>query len=73
VEDFGLRRTPFLLGGTCRMGADPDTSVADATGAVRGVPGLYVVDGAALPTLGAVPPTLTIMANALRIAEGLAG
>jgi choline dehydrogenase-like flavoprotein len=66
-----LRRTAFLQGGTCRMGADPETSVAGADGAVRGAPGVYVVDGAALPTLGGVPPTLTIMANALRIAETL--
>ncbi|HKA91231.1 MAG TPA: GMC family oxidoreductase [Haliangiales bacterium] len=69
TEDAALRRTTFLQGGTCRMGRDPDASVVDAAGQVHGVPGLHVVDGGALPTLGGVPPTLTIMANALRIAE----
>lgn len=66
-----LRPTTFLQGGTCRMGTDPDESAADPGGQVWGVPGLYVADGAALPTLGAVPPTLTILANALRIAEAI--
>jgi choline dehydrogenase-like flavoprotein len=36
---------------------------------VHGVERLVVCDGSALPSMGGVPPTFTIMANALRIAE----
>jgi choline dehydrogenase-like flavoprotein len=59
--------------GTLRMGSDLRTSVLDADGAFRGVEGLHVVDGAALPTTGAVNPSLTIAANGLRIGAALAG
>jgi choline dehydrogenase-like flavoprotein len=43
--------------------------VCDAQGRVRGVERLFICDGSALPTMGGVPPTLTIMANAWRVAE----
>ena len=59
--------------GTLRMGPDPNTSVLDAHGAFRGVEGLHVVDASALPTTGAVNPSLTIAANALRVGAALAG
>lgn len=36
------------------------------------VDNLYVVDGSFLPTSGAVPPTLTIVANALRVGDAIA-
>ena len=45
---------------------------ADALGEVKGAPGLHVVDGAALPTMPARNPTVTIMANADRIGAALA-
>jgi choline dehydrogenase-like flavoprotein len=32
---------------------------------------LYVVDGAFMPTIGAVNPALTIVANALRVGDHL--
>ncbi len=57
--------------GTVRMGADPRTSALDAAGRFRGIPNLLVVDGSALPTSAAVNPSLTIAANALRVAGGL--
>lgn len=41
-------------------------------GEINGAPGVHVVDGAALPTMAARNPTLTIMANADRIATALA-
>jgi len=63
--------TLYLQHGTARMGADPRTSVVDVDGRAHGVPNLYVADGAALPATGCVPPTLTIVANALRIGERL--
>jgi choline dehydrogenase-like flavoprotein len=70
-EDGPLKRTYFLQAGTCRMGSDPASSVVNSFGQVHDVPRLHVIDGACLPTMGGVPPTLTIMANALRIADNL--
>lgn len=55
--------------GTVRMGNDPATSALDGDGRFRGYSNLYVVDGSALPTSAAVNPSLTIAANALRIAD----
>jgi choline dehydrogenase-like flavoprotein len=52
--------------GTARLGADPATSVTDPNCQVHGIRGLYVVDGSTLPSAGAVNPTLTIIALALR-------
>jgi choline dehydrogenase-like flavoprotein len=63
--------TKFLQGGTCRFGKDPATSVLDPTCRAHEVPNLYVADGSFLPTSGGVPPTLTIMANAFRVADGI--
>jgi choline dehydrogenase-like flavoprotein len=58
--------------GTVRMGLDPTTSPLDAHGRFRGFANLFVSDASALPTAAAVNPTLTIMANALRIGAHLA-
>jgi choline dehydrogenase-like flavoprotein len=63
--------TKFLQGGTCRFGNDPATSVLDKSCRAHEVSNLYVTDGAFLPTSGGVPPTMTILANAFRVAEGL--
>ena len=54
--------------GTVRMGDDPMISALDADGRFRGFDNLYVTDGSALPTSAAVNPSLTIAANALRVA-----
>jgi choline dehydrogenase-like flavoprotein len=51
-------------------GAAPATVTTD--GEIRGLPGVHVVDGAALASLPAKPPALTIMANADRIARRIA-
>jgi choline dehydrogenase-like flavoprotein len=53
------------------MGNDPATSVTTPRGHLHEVDNLYVTDGASLPTSGGVPNTMTILANALRIAEGV--
>jgi choline dehydrogenase-like flavoprotein len=58
--------------GTARMGHDPATSVIDASCKAHDVDGLYVVDGSALITPGAVNTGLTIAANALRVAAQIA-
>ncbi len=53
--------------GTVRMGDDPKTSPLDRYGRFRGVEGLWVSDASAFPLSGAVNPSLTIAANALRV------
>jgi choline dehydrogenase-like flavoprotein len=57
--------------GTVRMGPDPAASPLDEWGRFRGIGNLRVVDGSALPTSGAVNPSLTIAALALRSADQL--
>ncbi len=60
------------VGGTCRMGADPLSSVVDAFGAVHDAPNLVIADASVLVTQGAGDsPSLTIQALALRAAEAL--
>ena len=59
----------FLVHGTCRAGADPETSVLDPDCQSHEVAGLFVVDGSFLPVAAAAPPTLTILANAFRTGE----
>jgi choline dehydrogenase-like flavoprotein len=57
--------------GTLRFGTDPRTSVLDATCRAHDVDNLYVVDSSFFPSSSAVNPSLTIMANALRVGEHL--
>ena len=59
------------LAGTFPMGGAGDLATSDF-GEVRACEGLYIVDGASLPSLSAVHPTLTIMANADRIGRHVA-
>ncbi len=58
--------------GTCRMGADPSTSVAGPTGELHDTPGVWVGDASAFPTASGSNPMITIMALAHRTAEHLA-
>lgn len=55
--------------GTCRFGEDPKTSVLDLNCRTHDVDNLYVVDGSFFCSSGAVNPTLTIIANALRVGD----
>jgi choline dehydrogenase-like flavoprotein len=57
--------------GTVRMGTDPATAPLDEWCRFRGIDNLQVIDGSALPTSGAVNPSLTIAAVALRAADHL--
>ena len=57
------------LMGTCRMGADPKTSVVDSWNRAHDVPNLYIVDGSSLMTSGRQQPTATIQALACRAAD----
>jgi long-chain-alcohol oxidase len=62
----------FHLMGTARMGRSREDSVCDANGEAWDVKGLYVVDGAVLPTNLGVNPMVTIEAAAHKIARGIA-
>jgi choline dehydrogenase-like flavoprotein len=55
--------------GTVRMGDDPATSVLNRWCRAHEVKNLYAVDGGPFPTGTGANPTLTIMANAWRVAE----
>jgi choline dehydrogenase-like flavoprotein len=57
------------LMGTCRMGDDPNASVVDPDGRAWDIPNLWICDGSLFPTSGAVNPSLTIQAMALRIGD----
>jgi choline dehydrogenase-like flavoprotein len=57
--------------GTCKFGEDPATSVLDLNCRAHDVDNLYVVDGSFFVSSGAVNPTLTIVANALRVGDHL--
>lgn len=61
------------LAGTARMGTDPETSVCDAGGRLHDVDNVYVADASTWPTFPGFNPTITIMANALRIAREISG
>ena len=58
--------------GTARFGRDPATSVLDENCKAHELDNLYVVDTSFFPSIGAVNPALTAMANAMRVGEHLA-
>ncbi len=55
--------------GTCRMGDDSQRSVVDRWCRSHDVENLWIVDGSVFPTSGGYNPTLTILANAYRVAD----
>jgi choline dehydrogenase-like flavoprotein len=57
--------------GTCRFGTDPATSVLDVNCKAHELDNLYVADTSVFPSIGAVNPALTAMANAIRVGEHL--
>lgn len=57
--------------GTCRSGTDPKTSVVDPNCKAHELDNLYFVDTSIFPSIGAVNPALTAMANALRVGDHL--
>jgi choline dehydrogenase-like flavoprotein len=57
--------------GTCRFGTDPSSSVLDLNCKAHELDNLYVVDTSFMPTIGAVNPSLTAIANALRVGAHL--
>jgi len=57
--------------GTCRFGNDPADSALDANCKAHELDNLYVVDTSFMPSISAVNPALTAMANALRVGDHL--
>ena len=55
--------------GTTRFGSDPTTSVLDVNCKTHEVDNLYVVDTSFFPSIGAVNPALTAIANAIRVGD----
>ena len=55
--------------GTCRFGSDPKSSVLNTNCQAHEVDNLYVVDTSFFPSIGAVNPALTAIANAIRVGE----
>jgi choline dehydrogenase-like flavoprotein len=61
------------VSGTCRFGDDPQTSVLDRNNRAHGLANLYVVDASFFPSSAGSNPSLTIAANALRVADVMLG
>ncbi|HEX2129429.1 MAG TPA: aldehyde dehydrogenase family protein [Solirubrobacterales bacterium] len=58
--------------GTCRMGRDPATSVANPWGELHDAPGVWIGDASAFPSASGTNPMATIMALARRTAHAIA-
>jgi choline dehydrogenase-like flavoprotein len=76
IADLKLRAgdievTAYHPLGTCRMGVDPKRSVVGPDHETHEIESLYIVDGSAVPSPLGVNPQMTIMAMALRAAEGI--
>jgi choline dehydrogenase-like flavoprotein len=74
IADRGIapNRLPLFTAhqmGTCRLGANPTTSVADPYGEVHGVRGLFIADASGFPSASGVNPMLSVMALAYRVAQ----
>ncbi|HLM31910.1 MAG TPA: GMC family oxidoreductase [Solirubrobacterales bacterium] len=58
--------------GTCRLGRDPASSVANPWGELHDTPGVWVGDASAFPSASGTNPMATIMALARRTAHAIA-
>ena len=77
VESHSLRPREYAIFtahqmGSCRMGRDPATTVADPWGQLHDTRGVWIGDASAFPTASGVNPMLTIMALARRTAGAIA-
>jgi len=72
VKAWDLDLSAYHPLGTARMGRDRQTSVVGQDHQVHDTRGLYIVDGASVPTSLGVNPQVTIMAMATRAAERIA-
>jgi len=69
-QDIPIGGTAHQVG-TMRFGTDPKTSALDVHCKAHDLDNLYVVDGSFFVSSSAVNPGLTIMANAIRVADHL--
>ncbi|HHJ80958.1 MAG TPA: GMC family oxidoreductase, partial [Candidatus Tenderia electrophaga] len=58
--------------GTCRFGLEPENSVLNMNNRAHGLENLYIVDSSFFPSSAGTNPSLTLAANALRVAEQIA-
>jgi choline dehydrogenase-like flavoprotein len=75
------QRAPLRAGGqrlfsahqmsSCRMGSDPQTSVAGPWGELHDARGVWIGDASAMPTASGTNPMISIMALAHRTAEAI--
>lgn len=72
-EPHTFRMVSYHPQGTCRMGADPATSVVNPRGEVHDVKGLFITDASLFPTSLIVNPQLTVYAMANYIADHMLG
>lgn len=56
---------------TLRMGLTPEDSATDCDGRLWGFDNIFVADGSVIPASGGVNPSLTIAANAIKLADDL--
>jgi choline dehydrogenase-like flavoprotein len=68
--DFDVNNSSHHMG-TARMHASPRQGVVDPYGRVHSVANLYVAGSSVFPTTGPQPPTVTIVALAIRLADHL--
>ena len=73
LEGTSYERTAYSAHqmGSCRMGADAASSVADGHGELHDTAGVWIGDASALPTAPGVNPMLTVMAIARRTAHAI--
>ena len=74
IDSYLGTQFPFNLAhqaGTMRFGADPRTSVLDLNCKAHDLDNLYVVDSSFFVSSTAVNPSLTIIANAMRVGDHL--
>lgn len=69
---FAVPEGSFHHIGTTRMADDPDMGVVDRDCRVHGIGNLYIAGSSVFPTSGFAPPTMTIVALTLRLADHLA-
>jgi choline dehydrogenase-like flavoprotein len=66
-----MGETVILQGGTCRFSTSDKDGVTSPEGTLHGMKNVYVTDGGVIPSSLTSPSTETILANALRIADGI--
>lgn len=69
VDESSAMQGSVHLHGTCRMGSDPEHSVIDRWCRSHDVRNLWIADCSVFPTSGGYNPTLTLLANAYRVAD----